>query len=131
MKVKKTILLLCIYCVLVIGFGFWWAENFDGLTHFKGDESIFEIEYIGIITYAGLIIFRILNNRLYWWFILVMPVLICLLSVFITLFLPIPGLFGSTLLDNLRYYGIVHTLATILTVCLQLELERKNRSHRA
>lgn len=131
MKVRETVLLACLYSILAAGFGFWWAENFHDYTHFKGDESFFEIEIVGLITLIALVVFRVINRRLSWWFIAATPFLIGLLSVFSTLFFPFTGLIGGTTLDNLRVYGVVHTLLTFIIAYFRLQAEGKNVSAHA
>lgn len=120
------ILLTSIYAVLVIGFGFWWAENFTDYSHFKGEESLFEIKAVGIATLIAFVTFRVVSRKLAWWFIITMPFLTGFLSVCITLFMPSSGFIEGTTQSNLRIYGVVHTLLAIIAAGLHLLAERRS-----
>lgn len=131
MKVIGTLLLTTIYSLVVIAFGFWWAENFNEYTISKGDESFFEIQAIGMTTFIALIVFKLINKKVSWWFVMTMLCVITVLSVLVTLFITLSGSVGGTTVETLRVYGVVNALLSIIIIYLQVWSKRTPISNHA
>ena len=125
---KANIILAIVNSIIVIGFGFWWANNFETYKLSKGDESFLEIEFIGITTILASIVLKILNRKLSWLFVVIVPLLTAIFSSIITLFFPVTQLLRGTTLDDLRLYGIVHSILIILLSYLQLRFSYRHSS---
>jgi hypothetical protein len=122
MKIKENIIIACTYSAIVIGFSFWWAENFASYVNSKGDEYFFEIKFVGIVTICISIILKLVNRELSWRFIIAMPFLIGLLSIFVTMFMPF---IQKITVNDLRVYGIAQSILTIITVYAQLRSDNR------
>ena len=129
MKVKVNILLAIVYSSIVIYFGFWWSNHFSKHCVSKGDESFFEIEIIGFISFLLSITYKIINRKLKWLHILVLPLLTAIISIVFTMFFPITTLVTGTTTDNLWLYGIIHSIIFILVIYFQLRIVYKKTSY--
>jgi hypothetical protein len=114
MKVKANITLAVLYSIAIICFGFWWADNFPAHVHLKGDESFFEIEFVGIVTILAFLCLKTINKKLSWKFILLAPVSTAFFSIVVTLISASLSSSGGTTVETLRQYGVIHSIVTII-----------------
>jgi hypothetical protein len=82
LRQKYTWFIIAAYLILMIGFAFYWGDNFTKFVHFKGDDVGVIVTFSILLSYLFFTMLAFNGVKFKGWLILILPIAITGLSVF-------------------------------------------------
>ena len=122
---KKSLLIPSLsYLFLLIILSFTWSSLYFNSESKKGDDIIFCIELIGLVTFIYFIIAKfILQSKFPFWLIFVMPFASCILTIILLVVLN--ATFSLNDYQSLRVYFYLHAIVTIACVFIIVKIAKQ------
>jgi hypothetical protein len=124
LRQKYTWFIIAAYLILMIGFAFYWGDNFTKFVHFKGDDVGVIVTFSILLSCLFFTMLAFNGVKFKGWLILILPIAITGLSVFTgTVLLFTTGISGTP--QQLTWlYLLPYTIFAILAVLIEMKSKR-------
>lgn len=126
MNKKLLITSTIVFFVLSIVFSFFWRQLYANGSGFKGDDIIFCLQVIALLTFLYSILIKVAAKKVFRFFLIfLMPILTCLFPIFLLI------LIGSAFsLNDYSSLKIYFYLRSIIAITFVLLITRPNSNRK-